>query len=201
VIDALAMKLPYIYVSTDIETDGQVPGVNSMLSIGSAAFFEDKTLIDTFTANLESLSEARADEKTMRWWQTQPEAWRICRENTQPPDKVMKEYCRWLEQLPGHIIFVGYPLVFDFRFIDYYLHRFVGKNPFGFAGIDIRSFVMGMRKAEYRQAGMNYLPKRWFDNLKHTHIALEDAIEQGVVFCNMLIEQKSENLRKLKEKK
>jgi DNA polymerase III alpha subunit (gram-positive type) len=181
--------LPYIYVSTDIETDGPVPWLNSMLSIGSAAFFADKTLIDTFTANLETLPDAKPNAETMQWWQTQPEAWNACREQVQPPEKVMKAYCTWLDELPGCIIFVGYPLVFDFRFIDYYLHRFAGKNPFGFAAIDLRSFVMGMRKVEYHQAGMNYYPKRWFDNLKHTHIALDDALEQGTVFCNMLKEQ------------
>ncbi len=58
--------LPYIYVSTDIETDGPVPGLNSMLSIGSAAFFADKTLIDTFTANLETLPEAKPNAETMQ---------------------------------------------------------------------------------------------------------------------------------------
>jgi len=32
------MKPVDIYVSTDIEADGEVPGKNSMLSIGSAAY-------------------------------------------------------------------------------------------------------------------------------------------------------------------
>ena len=41
-----------IYISTDIETDGPIPGVNSMLSFASAAFLADKTLIGTFSANL-----------------------------------------------------------------------------------------------------------------------------------------------------
>jgi hypothetical protein len=32
------------------------------------------------------------------------------------------------------------------------------------------------------------MPRRWFDALPHTHLALEDAIEQGALFCNMLAE-------------
>jgi len=32
------------------------------------------------------------------------------------------------------------------------------------------------------------MPKHWFDSLAHTHVALDDAIEQGALFCNMLIE-------------
>jgi hypothetical protein len=30
------------------------------------------------------------------------------------------------------------------------------------------------------------MPKNWFDKLPHTHIALDDAIEQGALFCNMM---------------
>lgn len=184
------MELPDIYVSTDIETDGQVPSVNSMLSLGSAAFFEDKTLIDTFSVNLQTLPECTANSDTMNWWKTQPAAWEACRKNQQPPDTAMKAYCRWLEKLPGNLIFVGYLMVFDFRFVDYYLHRFVGRNPFGYAVIDISSYVMGLCGVPLEQSRMQYFPKRWFDNLPHTHIALDDALEQGTLFCNMLAEQK-----------
>ena len=31
-----------IYVSTDVEADGPIPGQNSMLSFGSAAYLADK---------------------------------------------------------------------------------------------------------------------------------------------------------------
>jgi len=34
------------YVSTDIEADGPIPGPNSMLSFGSAAFLADGTMHD-----------------------------------------------------------------------------------------------------------------------------------------------------------
>jgi hypothetical protein len=30
------------------------------------------------------------------------------------------------------------------------------------------------------------MPKHWFDDHPHTHVALDDAIEQGALFCNML---------------
>ena len=33
---------PEIYISTDVETDGPIPGPHSMLSIGSAAYLADK---------------------------------------------------------------------------------------------------------------------------------------------------------------
>lgn len=40
------MKTTEIYISTDVETDGPIPGVNSMLSFASAAYNEKKELLD-----------------------------------------------------------------------------------------------------------------------------------------------------------
>ena len=30
------------------------------------------------------------------------------------------------------------------------------------------------------------MPSKWFDDLPHTHVALDDAIEQGAMFINMV---------------
>src|SRR5215217_1551242 len=97
-----------IYVSTDIESDGPVPGLNSMLSFASAAFLADKTLVSTFSANLETLHSASGDPETMAWWETKPEAWRACRNNQQPPLIVMPQYVSWLKSLSADLVFVGY---------------------------------------------------------------------------------------------
>lgn len=181
----LKMKSVDIYVSTDIEADGEVPGKNSMLSIGSAAYLADKTVLSTFSINLETLPEAISDTETMRWWQGFPDAWQACRENTVLPEIAMQKYGEWLENLPGNIIFVAYPVAYDFRFIDYYLQRFFGRNPFRYRAIDIRSYAMGMLNRSYKEANKQKLPIEWKDNLPHTHIALDDALEHGALFCNM----------------
>src|SRR5437867_2958921 len=113
-----------IYVSTDIEADGPIPGIHSLLSLGSAAYLADKTLLSTFTANLETLPGAEVHPRTMAWWATQPEAWKACRENLQAPEKAMKKYLAWLKALPGTPVFVGYPAAYDFLFVYWYLIRF-----------------------------------------------------------------------------
>jgi hypothetical protein len=64
-----------IYVSTDVEADGPIPGPNSMLSFGSAAYTAGKELLGTFSANLETLPGTAADPKTAEWWTKHPEAW------------------------------------------------------------------------------------------------------------------------------
>lgn len=177
-----------IYVSTDVETDGPIPGPHSMLSMGSAAYSADKTLISTFSANLDTLEGAEGHPRNMEFWAKEPEAWAICRKDTRPAAEVMVEYAAWLKALPGRPIFVGYPLGFDFAFIYWYLHKFAGESPFGHNGIDMKTLSMALMKTDYRGAGKHRMPQRWFDESPHTHVALDDAIEQGALFCNMLAE-------------
>jgi hypothetical protein len=180
-----------VYVSTDVETDGPIPGINSMLSFASAAYLGDKTLVDTFSANLETLPEASTDPKTMAWWKTQPKAWEACRKNPQPPELAMKQYVLWLKSLPGKPVFVAYPAAFDFMFVYWYLIRFAGESPFSHSALDIKTYAMAMLKKNYRDSIKRNMPRRWFDELPHTHLVLDDAIEQGVLFCNMLAENKN----------
>ena len=177
-----------IYVSTDVETDGPIPGVYSMLSFASAAYQADKTLLTTFEANLQTLPDAAAHPKTMEWWQSQPEAWRACRENTQPPAEAMPRYLQWLKSLPGQPVFVGYPAAFDFMFVYWYLIKFAGESPFSHSALDIKTYAMALLKKPYRASVKDSMPRRWFDDLPHTHRALDDAIEQGALFCNLLAE-------------
>lgn len=179
-------KEPEIYVSTDIEADGPIPGPHSMLSLASAAYLADRTLLGIYAANLDTLPGAGPDERTMAWWKGFPEAWAACRKDTRPAEQVMREYLEWLKRLPGRLVFVGWPATWDFMWVYWYLVRFTGERPFRENALDVRSYAMGMRRTEFRQTSRTYLPKRWFDeNMPHTHVALDDAREQGTVFLNM----------------
>ena len=177
-----------IYVSTDVEVDGPIPGPHSMLSFGSAAYRADKTLVSTFTANLELLPGASGHPDTMTWWAARPEAWAASRRDLRDPSEAMQAYVVWLDALPGKPVFVGYPAAFDFLFVYWYLMRFAGRSPFSFAALDIKTMAMMLLRKEYRQCTKKNMPKRWFDQTPHTHVALDDAIEQGALFCNMLAE-------------
>jgi hypothetical protein len=178
-----------IYVSTDIEADGPIPGPHSMLSLASAAYRADKTVVATYTANLDALPGAAPDPETQKWWQQFPDAWAACRRDTRPAEVVMPDYLAWLKQLPGRAVFLGWPASWDFMWVYWYLVRYTRERPFRENALDIRSYAMGMRKCDFRLTTRTYLPKRWFDpGLAHTHVALDDALEQGALFCNMLAE-------------
>lgn len=175
-----------VYVSTDVETDGPIPGPHSMLSLGSAAYLADKTLLSTFSVNLNQLPGAVADPKTAAWWQTLPEAWTACRRDPKDPAEAMVAYANWVRSLPGRPVFVAYPAAFDFLFVYWYLIRFTGDSPFSHSALDIKTYAMALLKKGYGDAVKRNMPAAWFDEVPHSHVALDDAIEQGALFCNML---------------
>ncbi len=175
-----------IYFSTDIETDGPVPGLYSMLSLGSAAFKPNKEVVATFSANLKQLSGAKQDPETMKWWKSQKKAWAACRKDLEEPKEVMAKYFQWVGKITGKPVFLAYPASFDFTFVCWYFYKFVGKNPFSYLALDIKSYAMAVLKRPFHQITKNKMPKEWFDKNKKSHIALDDAIEQGLLFCNMI---------------
>jgi hypothetical protein len=175
-----------IYISTDVEADGPIPGPNSMLSFASAAYLPDKNLVGSFSVNLETLPGASPDPKVMDWWKQHPEAWEACRVDPQPPETAMTYYVDWIDSLPGKPVFVGYPAAYDFMFVYWYLIRFVGRSPFSHSALDIKTLAMAAMNTPYRQSKKRNMPDEWFEGFPHTHNALDDAIGQGVLFCNIL---------------
>ena len=182
------MATSEIYVSTDVEADGPIPGPHSMLSFGSAAYLPDKTIHSTYSANLHTLPGASPHPETAAFWEKNPEAWAACRKDPEDPAAALTRYLGWLEALPGKPVFVGYPAGYDFLFVYWYLIRFTGRSPFSFSALDIKSYAMAVLKRPYRESVKRNMPSRWFDPLPHTHVALDDAIEQGALFSNMLRE-------------
>ena len=108
----------------------------------------------------------------------------------------MRNYLHWIKGLPGRPVFVAYPAAFDFLFVYWYLIRFTGESPFSHSALDIKTYAMALLRRDYRDSVKQNMPSRWFDQLPHTHCALDDAIEQGALFCNML----AENLKQKTER-
>jgi len=159
-----------IYFSTDVETDGPIPGPNSMLSLGSAAFSSSGKLLATFSVNLETLPGAEPDPSTQAWWEAHPEAYKASREGTLAPDQAMLLFSKWVNDTlircsgQGPIrkaspVFVGFPAGFDFLFVYWYLIKFTGQSPFSFSALDGKTFAMALLKRPYRQSTKRNYPK------------------------------------------
>ena len=102
----------------------------------------------------------------------------------------MRDYAAWLRQLPGRPVFVAYPAAYDFMFVYWYLMRFAGESPFSHSALDIKTLAMSVLGTGYREATKKRMPRKWFEPMPHTHIALDDAIAQGALFCNILAESR-----------
>lgn len=68
----------------------------------------------------------------------------------------------------------------------WYLIKFAGRSPFSHSALDIKTYAMAAMNTRYRDATKRNMPRRWFppDN-KHSHVALDDAREQGLLFLAM----------------
>lgn len=179
-----------IYVSTDVEADGPIPGPNSMYSFGSYAFDWTGKEYGTFYSTLTELSGASADPKTKtEFWDKNPIAYAAARKDPKDPAIVMPQYRDWLKSLPGSPVFVGYPATYDFMWTYWYLMKFAGESPFSFSGLDLKSYACCLMKKPFRQSTKKYMPASWFSKAPHTHNGLDDAIEQGKLFLSMMAER------------
>ncbi len=144
--------------------------------------------LGTFTANLDLLPDAKPDPSTTEFWAKNPDAYNVTRLDTKDPAMAMAEFKTWLQQWGYKPTFVGYPATFDFMFVHWYMIRFTGEDPFGFQGLDMKTMSwMLLGCNTFHGAAKRSFPKRWFAGTNnHTHVAVDDAIEQGIIFRNML---------------
>lgn len=177
---------PWLYVVTDIEVDGPWPGPNSMRSFASVAVSLDGTEHGRFEAVLEELPGAAPNERTLAWFQSNPQAWQAATTAPEPVDDVMARYTSWVKSLPGPKTFAASPLAFDGLWIDYYLRRFtrygILQGPyeddrlFDGTGLCIRSFAAAVTGRPAAEISPSSVPSQWFGEVPHTHRAIDDAV-------------------------
>ena len=87
----------------------------------------------------------------------------------QAPVRVMQSFARWLsEQCHGRHLFVSDNNGFDWSFMNWYFHHFLGKNPFGFSSTNLGSLYKGLVKDTFKT--FKHLRKT-----RHTHHPVDDA--------------------------
>lgn len=186
---------PDLYISADVETDGPVPGPYSLLSFGLVVIgsFDGRRLDrgappsgDTHYAELRPI----ADE-------FQPEALNVNgldRERLKTagadPGEAMTAAARWVrERATGHRpVLVAYPVAFDWSFLYWYFEQFAdGGSPFGHSScLDIRTLYQSLAGTVFDRSGKRHMPASLMPASPHTHNALDDAVEQGELFANLL---------------
>ena len=63
------------------------------------------------------------------------------------PKIVMEQFKDWLSKAgKGRLMFISDNNGFDWQFINWYFHHFVGTNPFGFSSTNLGSLYKGLQK-------------------------------------------------------
>ena len=150
------------YVMVDIEADGPIPGDYSMVSLG--AVIVDDALDRTFYGEFRPISD-----------QWNPEALAVSeltREQTmefEEPVVVMQRFADWLAaESQGRPRFISDNNGFDWMFVCWYFHHFLGENPFGHSSANLGSMYKGL----VRDCFKNFKHLR---KTKHTHHPVDDA--------------------------
>lgn len=167
-----------IYVSVDVETSGPIPGEYSLLSIGACDVDNEA---QTFLCELKPISR-KADPEALRVTGLSLEK---LEQTGLAPDDAMRRFAAWLEGLAGQedaLVFVGLNAPFDWSFVNYYFHRFYGKNPFGFTALDIKAYYMGATGCSWHDTRSSSMATVLMPKGKGDHHALHDAQYQAELF-------------------
>ena len=152
------------YIIVDVESDGPIPAEFSMVCFGAVLF--DERLDQSFYGQTRPVSDRFL-----------PEALAVSgfsREqhlSFEEPKSVMESFAGWLEQhAASRPVFVSDNVAFDWQFINYYFHRFLGRNPFGFSGRRIGDLYAGLVKDASKAT-------EWkkYRVTAHTHNPVDDA--------------------------
>ena len=182
-----------VYFSADVETDGPIPGPYSMLSFALvyAGSFDGKqfkhpqNFEDNFYRELKPISK-----------NFQPEALRVngldrerlCREG-ETPERAMHEAYEWITGIAGVAkpVLVAYPLSFDWAWLYWYFVQFSTKgSPFNHSlCFDMKTAYAVKASVPISEAGRSKILPQLLPDRRHTHHALDDAIEQAEIFGNL----------------
>lgn len=153
-------------ISVDVEADGPAPGpsLGSMVSFGAVLVkdmdktFYGKTAPITDKWNPEALAISRISRKE--------------HESYPDPGPIMACFKDWLDEVSdGRPTFISDNPAFDWQFINFYFHLFVGENPFGFSARRIGDLYCGLVKDGRKNRDW----KRKLRKTAHTHHPVDDA--------------------------
>jgi len=182
-----------VYFSADVETDGPIPGPFSMLSFAlvfagvfnGREFVSPKKFDKTFYRELRPISENfQSDALRVNGLNRN----RLLSEGGDPAE-IMTEAAQWIRDTArnGKPILVAYPLSFDWSWLYWYFTKFaVGGSPFNHSlCYDVKTAFAVKAGVPISEAGRSKLLPSLRPKSKHTHNALDDAMEQAEVFASV----------------
>ncbi len=165
-------------ISVDVETSGPIPGEFSMLTIG-ACVVDDPD--NGFSCKLKPIGSG-ADPEALKVTGLSMVELKL---SGLEPMTAMASFAEWIERSSGEQgqpILVGFNAPFDWSFVNYYFHRFLGRNPFGFTALDVKAYYMGVTGSTWHDTRSSAVAAVLAPKLSGTHDALDDARYQAELF-------------------
>ena len=160
------------YVMVDIESDGPIPGDYSMVCFG--VVIVEPSLRQTFLGKLRPISDKWIPEALKVSGFTRDEVLQFG-----DPLEEMRRFEAWLkENSKDRPMFISDNNSFDWQFINWYFHHFLGNNPFGFSSTNLGSLYKGMVK----DTSPNFKHLR---KTRHSHNPVDDAIGNAEALLHM----------------
>lgn len=124
----------------DVEADGPIPHKYSMVSFGVVKVDDD--LKTTFYGETHPISLVyNPDALAISGFSREEH------EQFRDPKDVMEEFAIWLkENSKGKPVMLSDNIAFDWQWINYYFHHYLGYNPFGYSGRRIGDLYCGLVK-------------------------------------------------------
>jgi DNA polymerase III epsilon subunit-like protein len=97
----------------------------------------------------------------------------------------MRAFRKWINEVTeadATPVFVGLNAPFDWSFINYYFHRYLSENPFGFTALDIKALYMGVIGCDWAGTKSSKMAEDLKPTIHGTHDALQDAKSQAELF-------------------
>lgn len=170
-----------IYISVDIEASGPIPGEYSLLSIGACVinrtgktfYSELKPLNSNFIPRAMAVNRLSLEK---------------LKNQGAEPAQAMSRFGQWIKTVSGdnRPVFVGFNATFDWSFTHWYFVKFLGTDPFGISGLDIKAYFMGKHHLSWQETIKKKARAFYTPKTSHTHNALDDAQEQAEIFTQML---------------
>lgn len=172
-----------MYVMVDVESDGPIPGDYSMVSFGAVVVDKAGKLEQTFYSGPLAPISKKYDPAALAI-SGHPREY-LEKSGADPTDR-MTAFEVWLGcMVPKRPIFISDNNGFDWSFINWYFHHFIGRNPFGYSSQNLNSIYKGLQRDYY--ASFKHLRKT-----KHTHHPVDDAMGNAEALLVMLQEFKRE---------
>ena len=169
---------PETFVSVDVETAGPIPGEFSLLSIGACAV---DNVAETFACELQPINR-NADPEALKVAGLSLD---VLASSGLAPVEAMARFAAWADALAhgnDKLVFVGFNAPFDWSLVNYYFHRFLGRNPFGFAALDIKAYYMGVTGCTWADTRSSRMAAALQPRAHGDHKALHDALYQAELF-------------------